>query len=99
VTHPFVWRERRGAGVSGDRPPRRHGPSAERVVLEELQRRQIPFVAGESVIEVDAQWAAPILEAIRSLEQPLILAFNRGSLMVLPQAIGKSTGSVRHCSR
>ena len=28
----------------------------------------------------------------RLLEQPLILAFNRGRLMVLPQAIAKSTG-------
>jgi len=67
-----------------------HSPNAS--FLEELRRRQIPFVAGESVIEVDAQCAAPILEAIRSLEQPLILAFNGGRLMVLPQAIAKSTG-------
>jgi hydroxymethylpyrimidine pyrophosphatase-like HAD family hydrolase len=67
-----------------------HRPS--QAFLQELERRQIPFVAGESVIEADAQWAAPILDAIRSLEQPLILAFNRGRLMVLPQAIAKSTG-------
>ena len=67
-----------------------HPPNAS--FLEELRRRHIPFVAGESVIEVDAQWAAPILDTIRSLEQPLILAFNRGRLMVLPQAIAKSTG-------
>lgn len=63
--------------------------------VEELQRRRIPFVAGECVLEADAQWAGPILEVIRSLEQPLILAFNRGRLMILPQAIGKSTG-LRH---
>jgi len=60
--------------------------------LNELRRRAIPFVAGESVVEADAQWAAPVLDVIRTLEQPLILAFNRGRLMVLPQAIGKSTG-------
>lgn len=67
-----------------------HAPSP--VFLRELERRSIPVAAGESVVEADAKWAGPILEVIRSLEQPLILAFNRGRLMVLPQAIGKSTG-------
>ncbi len=33
-----------------------------------------------------------MLEAIRSTEQPLVLAFNRGRVMVLSQAIAKSTG-------
>jgi hydroxymethylpyrimidine pyrophosphatase-like HAD family hydrolase len=70
-----------------------HPPNA--AFLEELRRRRVPFVAGESVVEADAKWAAPILEIVQSLEQPLILAFNRGRVMVLPQAIGKSTG-LRH---
>jgi hydroxymethylpyrimidine pyrophosphatase-like HAD family hydrolase len=60
--------------------------------LQELKRRGIPFITGESVVEADAQWAGPMLEAIRALEQPLALAFNRDRLMVLPPAIGKSTG-------
>jgi hypothetical protein len=55
----------------------------------------VPFTAGESVLELDAQWAVPTLEVIRAFEQPLIMAFNRGRLMVLPQAISKSTG-LRH---
>ena len=67
-----------------------HVPSP--AFLQELQRLGVPFMAGTSVVEADAQWAGPILQVIRSLEQPLILAFNRGRLMVLPQAIGKSTG-------
>jgi hydroxymethylpyrimidine pyrophosphatase-like HAD family hydrolase len=67
-----------------------HVPSP--AFLRELKRRGIPFVAGESVVEADAQWAGPILEVIRALEQPLILAFNRGRLMVLPQAVAKSAG-------
>ena len=67
-----------------------HTPSP--AVLVELERRSIPFTVGESVIEADAQWAGPVLEVIRALEQPLILAFNRSRLMVLPQAVGKSTG-------
>ena len=70
-----------------------HRPS--QAFQDELQRRRIPFVAGECVLEAEARWAGPMLEIIRSLEQPLILAFNRGRLMILPQAIGKSTG-LRH---
>jgi len=79
-------------------------PSGRRVVvgrppsqafLAELRRRGVPFTAGESVLELDAQWAVPTLEVIRAFEQPLIMAFNRGRLMVLPQAISKSTG-LRH---
>jgi hydroxymethylpyrimidine pyrophosphatase-like HAD family hydrolase len=67
-----------------------HAPSP--LFLDELRRRNIPFDAGESVVEADARWAEGILDTIRSLEQPLILAFNRGRVMVLPQAIAKSTG-------
>ncbi len=70
-----------------------HAPNP--TFLQELTRRGVPFAAGESVIEADANWAATILEVIRSLEQPLILTFNRGRLMVLPQAVAKSTG-LRH---
>lgn len=70
-----------------------HRPSLS--FLTELTRRGIPFAVGESVVEADARWAGPVLEVIRALEQPLILAFNRGRLMVLPQAVGKSTG-LRH---
>ena len=54
-------------------------------------------------------WSKPILVAgrvggnrvlgVRETEQPLILAFNRGRLMVLPQAIAKSTVCGRRCSR
>jgi hydroxymethylpyrimidine pyrophosphatase-like HAD family hydrolase len=67
-----------------------HAPTP--AFLQELRRRGVPFAAGESVVEADADWAAAILQVIRSLEQPLILTFNRGRLMVLPQAIAKSTG-------
>lgn len=60
--------------------------------LAELRRRGLDFVVGESVIEADASTAPAFLEVIRSLEEPLILAFNRSRLMVLPQAIAKSVG-------
>lgn len=64
-------------------------------VLVELGRRGVPYVAGECVVEMDAHFAPAALDVIQALEQPLILAFNRGRLMVLPQSIGKSTG-LRH---
>jgi hydroxymethylpyrimidine pyrophosphatase-like HAD family hydrolase len=70
-----------------------HPPS--HLFIQELQRRGVPLVVGESVVETDAGSAALALDVLRQLEQPLILAFNRGRLMVLPQAIGKSTG-LRH---
>jgi hydroxymethylpyrimidine pyrophosphatase-like HAD family hydrolase len=60
--------------------------------LAELKRRGVPFTMGETVVETDASHAGAVLDVLRRLEQPLILAFNRGRLMVLPQAVGKSTG-------
>jgi len=60
--------------------------------LLELKRRAVPFAMGETVVETDATHAAVVLDVLRRLEQPLILAFNRGRLMVLPQAVAKSTG-------
>jgi hydroxymethylpyrimidine pyrophosphatase-like HAD family hydrolase len=70
-----------------------HPPRPE--LLAELRRRHIPFTLGESVIEADAGQAPAMLAVIRELQQPLILAFNRSRLMVLPQGIAKSIG-LRH---
>lgn len=67
-----------------------HPPRA--AFVGELRRRGVQVEVGESVIETDASFAPAALEALRALEQPLILAFNRGRLMILPQAVGKSTG-------
>jgi len=44
------------------------------------------------VLETDAAAGPQILEVIRNLELPLVLLFNRGRLMVLPQAISKGIG-------
>jgi hydroxymethylpyrimidine pyrophosphatase-like HAD family hydrolase len=67
-----------------------HPPNS--AFLLELKRRAVPFTMGETVVETDASHAATVLDVLRQLEQPLILAFNRGRLMVLPQAVAKSTG-------
>jgi hydroxymethylpyrimidine pyrophosphatase-like HAD family hydrolase len=76
--------------LSGRRVVVGHPPNP--AFLQALQRRGVPYSAGESVVEMDGRWAGPTLDIIRALEQPLILSFNRGRLMVLPPAIGKSTG-------
>ena len=67
-----------------------HPPN--RLFVSELQARGVPFVAGETIVEADAGSAGTILDVLRRLEQPLVLAFNRGRVMVLPQAVAKSTG-------
>src|SRR5205809_2657112 len=67
-----------------------HAPNP--AFLNELHRRQVQFTAGECVIEADASAAPTILQVVRALELPLTLTFNRGRLMVLPQAVAKSTG-------
>lgn len=62
------------------------------VFVEELSRRQVEFSAGQCVVESDAGAAPHILAVIRELELPLLLLFNRGRLMVLPQGVSKGIG-------
>lgn len=57
-----------------------------------LRQEGIRFDAGRVVVEADANEAGRILAIIRRLELPLVIAFNRGRLMVLPQTISKATG-------
>ena len=68
------------------------GHPTQPLFLEELRRRGIEFKAGQCVVETDAAWATQVLAVIRELELPLTLVFNRGRLMLLPQAISKGTG-------
>lgn len=70
-----------------------HAPSAR--FIDALQRRGFEIAVGDCVIETDASRATSVLDVIRSLEQPQIMAFNRGRLMVLPPGIAKSTGLAR----
>jgi hydroxymethylpyrimidine pyrophosphatase-like HAD family hydrolase len=68
-----------------------HAPP-DRGFAQELQRRGVALVTGECVVETSADDAGVALEVLRRLELPLALAFNRGRLMVLPQAVSKATG-------
>jgi hydroxymethylpyrimidine pyrophosphatase-like HAD family hydrolase len=74
-----------GRHLAFGHPPRR-------AFIDELHRRGVPFTLGETLVEVAATLAPTALEAVRMLEQPLVLAFNRGRLMLLPPAVSKSTG-------
>jgi hydroxymethylpyrimidine pyrophosphatase-like HAD family hydrolase len=60
--------------------------------LDELKRRGVPFVVGSSIVETDGGAASVVLDVLHRLQLPLMLAFNRGRLMVLPPAVAKSTG-------
>lgn len=67
-----------------------HPPAA--AFLDELGRRGVPFETGACVVELDGGAAPVVLDILQRLRLPLVLAFNRGRLMVLPPAIAKSTG-------
>jgi hydroxymethylpyrimidine pyrophosphatase-like HAD family hydrolase len=60
--------------------------------VTELRRRGIPVSVGRSLIDADAAEAPRLLEVIRALELPLVLIFNGGRVMVLPQGVSKATG-------
>jgi hydroxymethylpyrimidine pyrophosphatase-like HAD family hydrolase len=60
--------------------------------LDALRRRGVPFGAGQCVIDTDAAYAPRVLAAIQRLALPLVILFNGGRLMVLPQGVSKATG-------
>lgn len=76
-----------GSGYSATLAPPPSG-----ILLQELMSRGVPHVPGECLVEAGAEHAHSVLDAIRSRELPLAILFNRGRLMVLPQAISKATG-------
>lgn len=60
--------------------------------LAELARRGIAHRVGQSLVDAAAADAPQILDVIRALELPLVLIFNKGRVMTLPQGISKGTG-------
>ena len=71
------------------------GPAPPQSLLDALLSEGVRFKAGRVIVETDADEAPRILAMVRRLELPLVLVFNRGRVMVLPEAISKATG-VRH---
>jgi len=70
--------------IDGQLPPQ--------IFFDDLRRRGVAFKSGQCIVEADASVAPAILATIRELQLPLVILFNRGRLMVLPQAISKGTG-------
>ena len=60
--------------------------------VAELRRRAIPHTAGHCLVDADAAEASRLLDVIRTLELPLVLLFNGGRVMTLPQGVSKATG-------
>jgi hydroxymethylpyrimidine pyrophosphatase-like HAD family hydrolase len=60
--------------------------------VQELRRRGIPHQAGDCLVDAAADEAPRLLEIIRALELPLVLLFNGGRVMTLPQGVSKATG-------
>jgi hypothetical protein len=67
-------------------------PPVNAAFLAELMRRGIPHQAGRCLIDADAADAPRLLDAIRTMELPLVMVFNRSRVMVLPQGVSKATG-------
>jgi hydroxymethylpyrimidine pyrophosphatase-like HAD family hydrolase len=60
--------------------------------VEELARRGIKHTAGQCLVDASASEAPRLLQVIHELELPLVLAFNGGRVMTLPQGVSKATG-------
>lgn len=67
-------------------------PLVPRAFAGRLTEDGIPFESGQCLVDADASSAHRILDAIRELELPVVLLFNRSRVMALPQGVSKATG-------
>jgi hydroxymethylpyrimidine pyrophosphatase-like HAD family hydrolase len=67
-------------------------PGVPEPLLVEARARGIEVMPGECLVDCSADDAPRMLEVIRALELPLVLLFNRGRVMTLPQGVSKATG-------
>jgi hydroxymethylpyrimidine pyrophosphatase-like HAD family hydrolase len=61
--------------------------SPPQLLVDDLRKRGVSIEVGQSVIEADARFAPEFLGAIRELELPYVLVFNRSRLMALPSGV------------
>ena len=61
-------------------------------LIEAVRMVGIEADVGQCVLEANAEEAERVLAVIRALDLPLVILFNRGRLMVLPQSVSKATG-------
>ena len=67
-------------------------PAVPESFIGELSRRGIPHVRGKSLVDANAADAPRLLQVIHQLELPLVLVFNGGRVMTMPQGVSKATG-------
>lgn len=60
--------------------------------VEALVRRGVEHQAGTALVDAAASDAPALLDAIRTTRLPLVLLFNAGRVMTLPQGVSKATG-------
>jgi hypothetical protein len=70
--------------VLGSPPPARF--------VAQLRQRHVDITVGACVVEAQASDAHAVLTVVREMELPLVLLFNRGRLMILPETVSKATG-------
>lgn len=68
------------------------GRSPSHQLLGRLCELGIGIASGDCIVEADASEASTILSVIKELQLPLMLVFNHGRIMVLPQGITKASG-------
>ena len=67
-------------------------PAVPAAMTLELQRRGISAAPGQCLVDCAASDAVQVLDVIQKMELPLVLAFNRSRVMVLPQGVSKASG-------
>jgi hypothetical protein len=67
-------------------------PPVPQAFVARLNELAIPFRVGQCLVDAEASSADRILDAIRELELPIVLSFNRSRVMALGQGVSKATG-------
>jgi hypothetical protein len=75
-----------------DRAMRVEGPAPPPRLLEELDRRDVPFQAGRVVVATLHEFRDMALEAVRAAGVTVDVVTNRAALMLLPPLISKGSG-------
>ncbi len=60
--------------------------------VDDLRRGGLTVAAGHCLVDASAADSPALLQAIRAARLPLVLVFNAGRVMVMPQGVSKATG-------
>jgi hydroxymethylpyrimidine pyrophosphatase-like HAD family hydrolase len=67
-------------------------PAVSGEFVARLQAKGVEFQVGQCLVDAGADSAPRMLEAIREIELPIVLIFNRSQVMALAQGVSKATG-------